>query len=85
MQAVGYNNDYLANDLSPKEFARYPERYSYLLPIEEQPIVKTFDNICGAKPNNEAGVCVLDRSNLEFSVSLVLVRYKRSGQNQALE
>ena len=99
MQALGYDNDYLANVRSPEEFARNPERYPYLLPTEEQPIVDAFDNLfntietreggngnvemysiaastrsayesridalfAGVKPNNEAGVRVLDRSDL---------------------
>jgi len=45
MQKRGYDNDYLANVVSIKSFARDPGRYPYLLEEELAPVESAFDNL----------------------------------------
>jgi hypothetical protein len=47
MLQKGYHNDYLANVVSPEDFARDVKRYPYLLETEIAPVAEAFDNLFG--------------------------------------
>jgi len=45
MQQKGYQNDYLANVVTPAEFLRDATHYPYLLETELQPVAEAFDDL----------------------------------------
>lgn len=45
MRSQGYDNDYLANVVPVEDFVRNQDRYPYLMPSEEAPVVEAFDNL----------------------------------------
>lgn len=54
MRTQGYDNDYLANVTPIEDFVRSEDRYPYLLPSEEQPIVDAFDALFGTIQTKES-------------------------------
>lgn len=85
MRLNGYDNDYLANVVSPEDFPRDAERYPYLIEGEIQPVADAFDNLFGTIETKETdtGVAMFSRSGRSKTypqLSNVLEQYEGTGE-----
>lgn len=64
MMREGYQNDYLANVVSPEDFSRDKGRYPYLLESEIAPVEKAFDDLFGEikYKQTDKGVALFSRA-----------------------
>jgi hypothetical protein len=65
MMREGYQNDYLANVVSPEDFSRDKGRYPYLLESEIAPVEKAFDDLFGEikYKQTDKGVALFSRAD----------------------